>query len=98
MMAYRTIRLHLVTTPEQDDVLAETLESTRRCFNAVAAYGWEHLVKNGVELHKTTYYELRWAYPSLPADLLMQARIKAAEALRSAFTMGEEGAQHQPAL
>ena len=56
------------------------------CLNAVVAYGWEHCEKNGVELHKATYYPLRGAYPKLNSQLMISARSKATETLKSAFT------------
>lgn len=56
------------------------------CFNTVAAYGWERSEKNGVELHKATYYPLRADYPQLPAQLVISARAKATEAVKSALT------------
>jgi IS605 OrfB family transposase len=82
----RTIRFPLMPTAEQSDVLLETMQQYMDCFNAVAAWGWEHREKNGVELHKATYYPLRAAYPQLPAQLVISARSKAAEAVKSALT------------
>lgn len=82
----RTIRFPLLPTAEQYDVLLETIQQYTECFNAVAAHGWEHGEKNGVELHKATYYPLRKAYPQLNSQLVISARSKAAEALKSAFT------------
>ncbi len=56
------------------------------CFNAVAAYGWKRSEKNGGALHKATYYPLRADHPQLPAQLVISARTKAAEAVKSALT------------
>lgn len=56
------------------------------CFNTVAAYGWEKGEKNSVALHKATYYPLRENYPQLPAQLVISARAKATEAVKSALT------------
>lgn len=56
------------------------------CFNTVAVYGWEKGEKNGIELHKATYYPLRADYPQLPAQLVISARAKATEAVKSALT------------
>ncbi len=67
-------------------MLLETIQQYTDCFNAVAAYGWEHGEKNSTELHKATYYPLREAYPQLPAQLVISARSKATEAIKSAFT------------
>ncbi len=82
----RTIRFPLLPTAEQYDVLLETIQQYTDCFNAVAAYGWEHREKNCVELHKATYYPLRGAHPQLPAQLVISARTKATEAVKSALT------------
>ena len=82
----RTIRLPLLPTDDQQAVLLETVQQYTECFNAVAAYGWEHGEKNGVELHKATYYPLREAHPRLPSQLVISARVKATEAVKSAFT------------
>jgi len=82
----RTIRLPLLLTDEQQAVLLETVQQYTECFNAVAAYGWEQGEKNSVELHKATYYPLREAHPYLPSQLVISARVKATEALKSAFT------------
>ncbi len=73
-------------TTEQHDVLLETIRQYTDCFNIVAAYGWEHKEKNGVELHKATYYPLRETCPHLPAQLVISARMKATEAVKSTFT------------
>lgn len=83
----RTIRLKLATTPEQDEALHDTLDGVRGCFNHVCEYGWREDEKNGVTLHKATYYPLREAYPKLPSQLVVSARVKATEALKSAFAL-----------
>jgi predicted transposase len=67
-------------------VLQETLQQFTHVFNEVCAYGWQHNEKNGVKLHHATYYTARATYPQLNANVLIQARIKATEALKSAFT------------
>jgi len=82
----RTIRFPLLPTGEQQDILFETIRQYTECFNTVTTYGWEQGEKNGVELHKATYYPLRESYPQLPAQLVISARVKAAEAIKSALT------------
>ena len=86
LFVQRTIRFPLLPTVEQQDVLLQTIQRYTECFNVVAAYGWEHGEKNSVELHKATYYPLREAYPHLPAQLVISARVKATEAVKSALT------------
>lgn len=88
---HRTIRVRLKPSPEQRRILLETLAASTACFNAVAAYGWEHEQRNGVELHKATYYPLRAEHPRLPSQLVVSARTRANEALKSALTRKRQG-------
>jgi len=82
----RTVTIQLHPTPEQAVALQETLRQFTEAFNAVCTYGWQHREKNGVKLHHATYYETKAACPGLVSDHLIQARVKATEALKSAFT------------
>src|SRR5713101_5702148 len=81
----RTIRLTLQPTPEQAQALSGTLTQFTAAFNHVCTYGWEHTEKNGVRLHHATYYAVIAICPGLVSDLIIQARVKATEALKSAF-------------
>jgi putative transposase len=82
----RTIRFPLLLTVEQYNLLLETIQQYTECFNVVANYGWRHREKNSVELHKATYYPLRESYPQMPSQLVISARVKATEAVKSALT------------
>jgi putative transposase len=82
----RAARLQLHPTPEQAIALQETLRQFTEAFNAICAYGWQQHEKNGVRLHHATYRQTKAACPGLVSDLLIQARVKATEALKSAFT------------
>lgn len=82
----RTIVVQLKPTPAQAVLLKETLEQHTACFNAVAQEGFTSACRNGVELHKRTYYPLRARYPDLPAQLVCASRAKATEAVKSALT------------
>ena len=82
----RIARIQLHPTPEQAETLKETLDQFTSAFNAVCAYGWQQHEKNGVKLHHALYYETKAACPGLVSDLLIQARVKATETLKSAFT------------
>src|SRR6266571_7974218 len=82
----RTVRIQLHPTPEQAMALQETLRQFTEAFNAVCAYGWQQHEKNGVRLHHATYRAAKEACPGLVSDQLIQARVKATEALKSAFT------------
>lgn len=87
----RTLCFKLSPTPEQAPILLDTLRLHTACFNAVAAYGWEQREKNGVTLHKATYYPLREQYSTLPAQLVVAARMRATEAVKSALTRQKRG-------
>lgn len=87
----RTIRLQLKPTLEQAETLRETLRQSTACFNFVASHGFESGEKNGVELHKATYYALREQHPQLPSQLVCAARVKATEAIKSAFALRKKG-------
>jgi putative transposase len=82
----RTVRILLQPNSEQAAALDETLVQFTRAFNQVCAYGWEHQEKNGVRLHHETYRDTKVSCPGLVSDLLIQARVKATEALVSGFT------------
>ncbi len=73
-------------TPEQAQGLQETLRQFTEAFNQVCRYGWQHAERNGVRLHHATYYHTKAAFPGLVSDLLIQARVKATEAVKSALT------------
>lgn len=87
----RTVQIVLMPTLEQAVILQETLRQSTECFNAVCDYGWKHDKKNGVELHKATYYPIKSLYPKMPSQLICAARVKATEALKSAFTLRKNG-------
>jgi putative transposase len=86
----RTIRIKLQPTSEQANALLQTRRQFTDVFNAVAAYGWQHRIKNGVTLHHALYYPLKSAYPDLVSDLHIQARVKATEAVRSALQLAKD--------
>jgi predicted transposase len=87
----RTIRLKLTPSVAQADALAETSRQFTAVFNAVCAVGWQQRITNGVKLHHATYYPLKAGYPALVSDLLVQARVKATEAVKSAFALQRAG-------
>jgi putative transposase len=89
----RTVRLALNPTPDQVHGLSQTVASFTEAFNQVCAYGWQHRKKNGVRLHHATYYAVKSACPTLVSDLVIQARVKATEALKSAFARQKVGRQ-----
>jgi putative transposase len=87
----RTIRLQLQPSPAQAAILDDTSRQFTVVFNTVCAVGWEEQLANGVKLHHATYYPTKTDHPALVSDLLVQARVKATEALKSAFALQKEG-------
>src|SRR5258707_13514210 len=92
----RTLVLQLKPTPEQACILQRTLAEHTACFNAVARTGFETGCRNGVELHKHSYYPLRAQFPDLPAQLVCAVRVKATEAVKSALTWQKKQAARYP--
>jgi putative transposase len=92
----RTIVLNVCPTPEQASILHRTLLEHTACFNAVVHEGFTQQMRNGVELHKQTYYPLRAAYPDLPAQLVCAARVKATESVKSALTWRAKNIANYP--
>ena len=92
----RTVKIQLHPTPEQAQALTETLEQFTRAFNSVIAYGWEHKERNGVKLHHATYRDLKTVCPELVSDLLIQARVKATETVKSALTWQAKNSADYP--
>ncbi len=87
----RTIRILMKPTPEQAEALEETSLQFTAVFNAVCEYGWHAQERNGVRLHHALYRPLKGEYPALVSDLHIQARVKATEALTSAFALQKAG-------
>lgn len=85
------MKIQLHTTPEQAQALSDTLSQFTTAFNFVCATGWQSGEKNGVRLHHETYYQTKAACPGLVSDLLIQARVKATETLKSAFDRKAKG-------
>jgi len=87
----RTVRLALHMTSEQAMILSATVDQFTAAFNFVCRTGWDANEQNGVRLHHATYYETKSLCPNLVSDLLIQARVKATEALCSAFARRKKG-------
>src|SRR5512145_1218545 len=86
----RTIRIQLHPSAAQAAALAETSRQFTSAFNQAVYLGWDAHVSNATKLHYLAYYPLKTAHPTLVSDLINQARVKAAEALRSAFTLRKD--------
>jgi len=86
----RTIRIQLQPDIEMAKVLSQTIEQYTWSFNTVCKHGWSNDLTNGVGLHKATYYDHR-AITLLPSQLVCAARVKATEALKSAYSLKKKG-------
>jgi IS605 OrfB family transposase len=86
-----TLRLKLNTDEATVALLQETARQSTACFNAVCRYGWEHEERNGTRLHQATYKSLRETHPELPSQLVVSARMKATEALKSVQERKKQG-------
>ncbi|MFN3920491.1 MAG: RNA-guided endonuclease InsQ/TnpB family protein [Methylohalobius sp.] len=82
MIVTQTVRLKLEVSAEQEGRLAETVRQYAKAFNAVTETGWALKTTNGVKLHHQTYRALRDEL-DLPSQLVISARMKAVEALKS---------------
>jgi putative transposase len=87
----RTVRLPLILTEGQKTVLLETSHQFTESFNRVCSFAWASQEKNGVRLHHSTYRSLKDEFPDLVSDHHVQARVKATEAIRSAFALKRMG-------
>ncbi len=90
-MIQRVVKCKLKTSAAERAMLEETMAQYTACFNHVARLGWEQRLTNGVELHRQTYYLLRGRYPQMPSQLVISARNKAREALKSALARHKQG-------
>jgi IS605 OrfB family transposase len=89
----RTIRIRLEPSPAQLAALRETSRQFTAAFNHVCRHGWQQRLTNGVKLHHQTYRGTRELLPSLPTNLLIQARVKATEAVKSALALSRKVAR-----
>jgi len=87
----RTLRLPLNPTTEQTECLLETMRQFTQSLNLVCAEGWRLKEGNAYTLHKLTYRDCKALCPKLVSDLHVQARQKAAEAVKSALTLARKG-------
>lgn len=87
----RTLRLPLNPTTEQTECLLETMRQFTQSLNLVCAAGWRLKEGNAYTLHKLTYRDCKALCPKLVSDLHVQARQKAAEAVKSALALARKG-------
>jgi putative transposase len=85
-MIQRTIRIKLHPTAEQAALLLETITQYTQSFNDVCKLADAEHLTNGVALHHATYYQQQ-ASANLPSQLIVSARIKATEAIKSVMEL-----------
>jgi putative transposase len=85
----RSIEVNIDPTDEQKQILLDTMSEYTQAFNYVVDAGFDDKCWNGVELHKRTYYDIRDRL-NLPSQLIISARQKAAEAIKSVYQGGEK--------
>lgn len=90
MIVTQTVRLRLAVDTAQGECLAHTVREYAGAFNAVAETGWNAKTTNGVKLHRMTYAALR-GQMRLPSQLVISARMKASEALKSVRERARHG-------
>lgn len=90
MTVTQTVRLRLVVDATQGERLTETVRQYATAFNAVTEAGWSAKTTNGVKLHRMTYADLRNKL-DLPSQLVISARRKAVEALKSVRERAKQG-------
>jgi transposase len=84
------MRVILEPTDSQAGILTDTCQVFTSAFNQAVDIGWQADVSNATKLHYLAYYPVKAAHPTLVSDLINQARVKAAEALRSAFVLRKD--------
>lgn len=89
-LVQQTVRLKLCVPQSELGKLQDTAAQYAEAFNAVAEEGWSSECTNGVELHRRTYRALRERL-TLPSQLVITARMKAAEALKAMRALARIG-------
>jgi len=90
MKLKRTLKLVLKAAEDQKQILFETLEQYKFAYNYTCKIGWKAQICNGVKLPNLTYYTIR-DKTSLSSQLVISARVVAAESLKSAIKRKKKG-------
>jgi IS605 OrfB family transposase len=76
-----TAQVKLVVTPEQAQVLKETLETANAACNAISQWAWENNTFGQFALHRGTYNDTRQRFP-LAAQVVVRCNAKVADAYK----------------
>lgn len=90
MIVIQTARLRLTLESEHGEQFVDTDRQYADAFNSVAKVAWDAERINPNEIHKATYYPLRKRL-TLPSQLVISARMKAIEAVKSAKALKKLG-------
>lgn len=85
-----TIRLPLKVGPDDRALLEEVGARFTASYNRVSRIAWDEQIRSGVDLHHRTYYAEKEA-SELPSQLVISARMKALESVKSARTRLKKG-------
>lgn len=85
-----TIKTKLITDTETLQALKATQQAFTGSFNRIAKFGWGMEHPNKIEIHHQTYYQEK-EISQLPSALLITARDKAVEAIKSARSRIRKG-------
>jgi putative transposase len=77
-----TLRLPVVAGEREMALLLESGRRFTASFNRTALVGWAQNIRSSVDMHKATY-RAEAVGAGLPSQLVISARMKAAEALKS---------------
>jgi putative transposase len=90
MIVTQTARLRLVLESADGERFVETSRQYAEAFNVAAKAAWDARRINPCEIHKATYHPLRERL-DLPSQLVISARMKAIEAVKSARALQKLG-------
>jgi IS605 OrfB family transposase len=85
-----TVRLELRPDGEQVAAMEKTRAEYGAAFDAASKAGWEAKRINGNDIHRATYRKVRKA-GGLPSQLVISARMKAVEDLKSVRALKKQG-------
>ena len=88
-----TLMLRILSTPEQNNILLQTMEVFNEACNDISRTAFEHSFPNKYELHRLVYYSIKEKY-KLPSQLIVRAISKVAESYKIDRTCIHEFDRH----
>jgi putative transposase len=93
-MMQRTMRIKLQPTAAQEALLLPTVAQYTQSFNQVCVLADAQHLTNGVALHHATYYGQKES-TQLPSQLIVSARMKATEAIKSVMELRKKRVKNE---